>query len=367
MWHAQGFWVQMMIMICFSWTFFEKPRYKLVNNLPLGLINLYVGLHVGYFVFVAGMARKYDTAHFFPYFNLICLLILYHIIIQYINKKQIVQILNILRYVIITTLIVTTLQIFRLTEFMEMLYDGDKFANNPAVGFLGNGTHLSGFLASCTPLFFWKFKREDIFALFLTLLILTYTGTASNDPAISGFIIFTLLWIYYFKKNFHIIVPTMLLLPMFGYIAYRNMPPVFWNTSGRLPLWSNWIKVFMLKPWTGIGLGGINLAYMSKGLKVRHLHLEFFHYLVELGLPILILIVNLVKQIFGLKAENRLELTLKALVIGFLISCCFNFPSHLWLPSTWAMFFYAAFYALKRRGIEDVVETRDSGGGCTLN
>ncbi len=54
------------------------------------------------------------------------------------------------------------------------------------------------------------------------------------------------------------------------------------------------------------------------------------------------------------KAENRLELTLKTIVVGFLVSCFFNYPAHLWLPATWVMFFYAAFYALKNEELINV-------------
>ena len=367
MWHAQGFWVQLMLLVCFSWTFFEKPRYKIIPNKPLGLINLYIGLHVCWFVYMAGTMQKYDTMHFFPYFNLLCLLFLYRFVQQYLDREQIVQILNILRLVIILTLLYTTLQIFRMTQFIKMLYEGDKFANNSAVGFLGNGTHLSGFLGSCVPLFLWKFEREDKLALVLMVLILVFTGTASNDPSISGYVVGFIIWCYFWKKDFYKIVPTLLLVPMFGYLAYKFFPPVFWNTSGRLNIWAPWWKVFMLNPITGIGLGGINMTYRAMEIRARHLHLEYFHYLVELGIPILILLLNLIKKFFNIRAEDRLELTLKALIIGFLVSCCFNYPSHLWLPSTWAMFFYASFYALKKRSIEDVLSPGNPLRNCSSN
>jgi len=75
--------------------------------------------------------------------------------------------------------------------------------------------------------------------------------------------------------------------------------------------------------------------------------MEFFQYLLEIGLIGFILIINLVKSFIEVKIEDRLELVLKSMVVGFLISCCFNYPSHLWLPATRAIASYASLMVLK--------------------
>jgi len=75
----------------------------------------------------------------------------------------------------------------------------------------------------------------------------------------------------------------------------------------------------------------------------RHVHMEYLQYAVEAGLIGLVLIMNVINSFFNKVATNKTELCLKACVLGFLVSCCFNYPTRLWLPALWAMFFYSAF------------------------
>ncbi|MBU2062702.1 MAG: hypothetical protein KKH44_12755, partial [Bacteroidetes bacterium] len=66
-----------------------------------------------------------------------------------------------------------------------------------------------------------------------------------------------------------------------------------------------------------------------------------------IGIIGLVLIFNVIKEFFDFKKEDNTVLILQAIVLGFLISCLFNFPAHLWLPSTYAMFAYASLNAIK--------------------
>ena len=98
---------------------------------------------------------------------------------------------------------------------------------------------------------------------------------------------------------------------------------------------------------TGSGLGTVQQAFRRIELRADHLHMEYFWVVFEIGIIGIILVINLIKEFFSIKAENKTELTLKAVVLGFLVSCCFNFPAHLWLPATWAMACYSMFYTIK--------------------
>ena len=351
LWLSHGLWVQTGIMIAFSYSFIEKPI-RSVKNFPLGLLHLWIGLFTAFICLQTQYDNKYDIKHFFPYFNFLCLLLLYKFITEYLTRKDIEKILVWLRYVILITMGMCVLQKFGLAQYFEMLYLDNlpmlKNHNNPVVGFLGNGTHLSGFLASCSPLFQWKSKREDWLALTLLFLLLFSLGTTLGDPAVSGFIILFILIFYFYKSNkiflyYYVsffIVSLILILP--------HVSDKFFNTQGRVGYWKYYFTIFQKMPISGIGLGTMSMMFKKTPFpELQKLHMEYFQYLLELGIIGFVLILNVIKRFLEVKTEDKTELVLKAMVIGFLISCCFNYPSHLWLPSTFAVFSYASLMALK--------------------
>ena len=67
-WLAQGLFVQVMIGLCFTATFFEKPRNRIPNK-PLGLVHGWIMLTTAYFFYLGIVQGKYDIMVFFPYFN----------------------------------------------------------------------------------------------------------------------------------------------------------------------------------------------------------------------------------------------------------------------------------------------------------
>ena len=357
-WHAQGIFAQGMILIALSWSFFEKPKRLLVKNVPLGLLNLWIGIQTLYICYLSQVNSKYDVKHFFLYFNFLCLLILYNLIVQYLNKDNIIKILGYLRYVVIITLFTCVLQRFNLSQFFKLLIDMEGtpeaywLHNNPVIGFIGNGTHLSGFLACTIPIFLWHGKREDYLALILMGLILCQAGTTIGDPSISGFAIAFVVWIYLIKRNKLALVWTGLLAIVGFFIVKDFLPNNFFGGSGRLSIYGYYLKVFAKQPVTGLGLGTVNIIYTySPFPQARHVHMEYLQYGVETGIIGLVLIGNLVNDFFHKVAIDKVSLCLKACVLGFLVSCCFNYPSHLWLPATWAFSFYAFFISINRKEI----------------
>lgn len=348
-WLAQGLWVQGTLGIMLSFSFFLRPKFVQKMNIPLGLLHLWVMLVTLYFCYQSQSKGMYEMKKFLPYFNFLCIILLYKFITEYLTKENIILIMKYLRYTVIATLFMTVLQILNIAQFYKLLTNHHTH-NNIVTGFIGNGTHLSGFLASCIPLFLWKCKREDWLCLILMLIVLCFCGTTIGDPAISGFIIFALIWLFYFKKNYVVLFSTIICFGCISYYAIPYLPSNFLGFNGRVSAWKPFWEIFKHYPITGTGLGSVAITSAKMGKpEFQHMHMEYFHYGYELGLIGLALIINLINNFVRDKAETKEQLVLKSMVVGFLLSSCFNYPSHLWLPVTWVIFAYSGFQVLKRR------------------
>lgn len=348
LWHAQGLWVQVSILCLFSYSFFENPKTVLVKNRPLGLMHFWVGSLTAYICFVHLQQGKYNIQNFYPYFNFLCLIVFYRLIVQYLSLVQIKKILGYLRYVVILTLVVCGLQQLNLSQFFKLTTDHHTL-NNLVTGFIGNGTHLSGFLGMCVPLFLIGKRRENVLTLILMALILCFAGTTKGEPSISGFIIgFIILSAYWIKRDKRTIIYLVLLVVVMLPIVFGYREKLF-AFNGRIGMWVYYWGAFINNsPVTGLGLGKINQVYeMTPFQGARHLHLEYFHFLLETGIIGFVLIINMIKGFFNSKSRGETQFILKLIVLGFCLSCLFNFPAHLWLPSTIVMFCYASFYAIK--------------------
>ena len=354
-WHAQGIWVQGCIAILFSCSLFLKGASN-VRNIPLGIMHLWVALFTLYICFNAQVEGRYNLSTFLPYFNFLCLLIFYKIIVEYLKYDSIEKILGWMRWAILATLFMCVLQKLGLSQFFQ-LFDAvnaneAKYNNNIVVGFLGNGTHLSGFLASSIPLFLLEKKRENVLALILLGLVLTQTGSTVGDPSLSGFVVAGVIAIaftfWHSKRNGWIVLGCAICCML---IAFSCMPKSFWSFNGRLDIWAFYIEKFKtFFPLTGFGLGKVNEIYeLTPFPKARHLHLEYLHFAVELGLIFIVCLIACIKDFFAIETYTKTHFLLKLMVLGFLVSCLFNYPAHLWLPATWCMFAYASAYAIKEQ------------------
>ena len=183
------------------------------------------------------------------------------------------------------------------------------------------------------------------------VLVLLHTGTTIGDPSISGFVVITILFFYFFKHDKRAMMLLAALIGLFV-IAIPHIPTIFFKPQGRLPVWAAYWPYFKQYAVTGTGLGSVRLVhntiYKPLGGEVTQLHLEYYQFAFELGLVGLGLILNLIYSFFRKIAEDKLQLALKAMVIGFLLSCFFNFPAHLWLPSIWTGFAYAGFITIRK-------------------
>ena len=395
MWTAQGLWVQMCSVAILSYMFFEKKKYT-VSNSSLALMFAwlsYITFYRVYKSYTGGLHEKmqqlFERQEFLtkevaqyvqlfkvvqnviytlaPYLNFFCLLIIYLAITEYLSRVEIKKIMVVMKYTIIFTLLTCVLQKFFLTgntaaQFFRLLIkqsNFNEFHNNLVTGFLSNGTHLSGFLASCAPLFFWRMKRVDVLSLILMVIILWSCSTTIGDPSISGYVILALSFLFFYKTK-KLIIPLIILFWGVICLAGEYLPPQFWSFHGRFDTWQRWWPIFMKLPMTGHGLGTVNilskdlansqlhLGVAAMNVTTRHLHLEYFQVMVETGVIGLCFVLNMVHKFFITYAQDRTELALKTMVFGFLLSCLFTYPAHLWLPSSWAMITYASFVALRR-------------------
>jgi O-antigen ligase len=203
-----------------------------------------------------------------------------------------------------------------------------------------------------SPLLLFERKRENVFILIFLTIILCISGQNINDIPLSGFVILLGVLLYFFKnKIFVITMLTSLGLGIFFF--WQKLPQDFFASSGRLNWWAEYYKYFHALPVTGNGLGIVNIVCkLTPFTELRHLHNEPYQILVELGIIGFVLIIWLVHDFFKRVAEDRLELTLKALILGFLVSCCFQYTAHLWLPTILTTFFYASFIVLKEKNYD---------------
>ena len=352
-WHCQGIFAQTVIMIAFAWSFVETSKVKTIKNYPLFFLILWTGLQTAYICWQSQIKGSYDVKHFLPYFNFICLLVFYQLVVQYLNRTHIEKILTFMKYVVIVTLFMCVLQKFGLAQFFEILKDnfGRKereiawMLNNPVSGFLANGTHLSGFLASTVPILLWKGKREDLLALILLALVLMDCGTTIGMPSIAGPLVFLCVCVYWFKNKW---LTGLAVVCLIGSVIGHFSGVSFFSATGRLGIWEYYWNVFSKMFITGLGLGTVNILYPHSPFPgARHVHLEYLQYGVEIGVIGLICILGMVNQFFHMVARDKTELCLKACILGFLVTGFLNYPSKLWLVSTWACFWYASLFAIR--------------------
>lgn len=356
-WQAQGAWVQVGILFCLSRSFFENPNTVKLKNKPLGVLHCWVGFYSAYVSYVLHDNKIGIETAIFPYLNFLTLLLLYRFIIEYLDKAKIEIIMDWLRRVIIFTLFICVLQRFGLSgKNFYLIMEGHGWLNNMVSGFIGNGTHLSGFLAMCVPLFLFKITRENILALILMALVMLYTSTTKNDPAISGYIIAaSIILMYQFKTNPKYSVFTIAGIVFVVFCVWIGLDDIslkkLLSDNARFEIWGYYWGVFSSPESltiTGLGPGKIwRIFKMTPYPQAMHLHLEYFQFLVEYGWLGLILICYLIKDFFERPILNRTQLMLFLIVFGFLISCFFTYPAHLWLVSTTAMFAYASFMAIE--------------------
>ena len=342
LWHGQGHFFQIGLLLIFCWSFFEKPRCVQVVNRPLGVFALWAGLTTSYLWFRAfADTQHYAIKIFLPFFNFLCFALFYKLSIEYLNKDKIVKILHWFRYGVVILLFYCVLQYFKLDEFLAGLSGKDEL-----VGTLGNSSHLAGYLAIIQPIFFEK-KLFNILALVLLWLIILLANSASGVLVGLAVIIF---YLFMRKSKTCALSGLVSVSGIMAIILYKN--PEFFSFSYRFEVWKLAFESFKGKAITGFGLGGFGL--MKYDLKNpasywRHAHNEYFQGGFELGLVGLGLILWCIWEYFRMFKTSKTDLTIKLAVmfLGFCLLSLFSFPAHLWLIAVVGMFSYSWLYVLK--------------------
>ena len=212
-WHAEGHFFQMGLLILFCASFFQKPN-NWVSNKPLAYFLAWAGLVTGsIWIEVVAQTQKYPIKIFLPFFNLLCFVLFYKLSVEYLNREKIEKILRWLPYSILGVLFLCVLQKLNLDQFFKPL----SVKSDELVGTIGNTSHLAGYLTLCQPLFF---NRGFFGHLSLILLWIVLFLCNSASGIIVGIIVL-LFWLLMKKKYLWSLIGN-------AYNSQRLYPFVLW-------------------------------------------------------------------------------------------------------------------------------------------
>ena len=339
-WHSQGQFVQVGILILFCYSFFEKPKYVQVLNKPLGSFIAWAGLITAYsWITVFSKTQHYPMKIFMPFFNLLCLVWFYKLIVEYLDNTSIERILKWLKYSVIFLLFYCVLQYLKLDEFLKGINNtGDRL-----VGTIGNSMHLAGFLAILQPLFFKK-SRENILCLILLWLLILLTGSATGLVTGIGVALF---WLWFKNRKVAWIATGLSVISLVGlYLVKRS----FFFNSDRFRVWGLVCKAIKNKFITGFGLGTYGLSGIGDtSIHWQHVHNEYLQVIFEIGIIGLVLILWCIWDYFRKFNSLKTDLTIRlaSIFFGFCLLSGVMFVAHLFLTSVIAMFSFASLYSIR--------------------
>jgi O-antigen ligase len=338
-WHATGQFVQVGILILFSYSFFNKPKYIKSINKPLGSFIAWSGLITAYgWITVFSKTQHYPVKIFMPFFNLLCIILLYKLIIEYLDSISIEKILKWLRFSVIILLFYCVLQYLKLDEF----FSGINNTDDQLVGTIGNSMHLAGLLAILQPLFFKK-NIENILSLVLLWLLILFTGSATGLVAGIAVILF---WLWFKNRKLAIIVS---LISFGSLVSLYSIKSSFFFNNSRFNIWIETLYIIKKHFITGFGLGTFGVQNIKRGaITWQHLHNDYYQVVFELGLIGLILVIWCIWDYFKkfISLKNDLTIKLASIFFGFCLLCGVTFFSHLWQTAVIGMFSYASIYCL---------------------
>lgn len=353
-WSAQALWSQLSGLLMFGLAFINKPE-RFVVNKPFGLFLIWAGFNTAGLIYFNLNNSQYDLmSTFLIFYNVITFYFIYNSIVNFLKVEHVNKVLNVIRWIVILNVSICILQYFDLDQFFRLTYVGNKNLNNIVSGFTSQPTMFAGFLAMMTPLFLCRNKRQDCLFLALIWVILAfYTGTTFGDPSSSGILTGVVSMLSYFmythKEKCKVIFLS--LIPIIG--IYFLIPPQIRQgleyNNGRFELWSFYYNLFHSMPITGAGFNIVNAISLSTPYpEATHLHFEIFELAFTLGIIGLIIFLYGLQEFFSIKTDyKKEEAVIKSVMIGFLVSSCFNYPAHLWIIMGYICFFYAALFVLK--------------------
>lgn len=341
LWHGTGQFIQVGILALFCYSFIEKPNPVKIKNIALASFLLWAGVITSYYwINIFSTTKHYPIKLFFPFFNLLCLVLFYKIIVEYLDSGRLEKIIKYFRYSAMLLLVYCFLQMVSLDQFLRGL---DVPEIDRVVGTIGNQSHLAGLLAIVQPIFFNK-RLEDIFSLILLWIILISLGSASGLVCGIAVVIF---WLFFKNRKAGIIamiIAVMLLTYIF--IRYNS----FFAANGRYEIWVKIFGIFKNKAITGSGLGAFGALQLKNNAGIwQHLHNEYYQIAFELGIVGLVLLLWCIFDYFKsmINIKSGLSIKLGSIFFGFCLLGLFTFNAHLWQISMLGMLSYAGIYVIK--------------------
>ena len=341
-WHIQGYFAQLLILILYSFHLYSKSKPFAILFLWAGIMTLFYCITTQIFM------NQLPILLFLPFFNLVCIAVLFDIITKYAKKETYNTVLKWYPIILVIISIYAILQKLNLDQFFTYFYNPQISKDSipqvdQVVGTIGNPMHFSHYLAICLPMVFcWKSEFRNTLIMFILLAIIL-TGT------LSGLVIALLLIVFYsfYYKLFSIREICLFLILIVLFLLYKKPGLNLASDSGRFIVWKQYIEVFKEKPITGWGIGIIN-AFAGRANTVfggwRHLHNEFYHFTIELGLVGLGIIIWGIVDYFKYFKKDPVGLSINCVFVGFLLCALFGFPAHLWMLSTLGLMAYSYNY-----------------------
>lgn len=346
LWHAQGHFFQVGLLIIFCLSFFEKPKNIQILNKSLGIFTLWIGLITSYWWFIIfTKTQHYPLKIFLPFFNWLCFIWFYKLCLEYLNVKKIEEILKWFRYSIILLLFFCVLQHFNLDEFFKSI-DPAAVKGDTLVGTIGNPSHLAGYLAIIQPIYFKK-NLTNILSLILLWMIILLTNSASG--VVIGLMI-VLFWLFMQKNKIWALLGSIGVLGIISFIIIKFID--FFTFSGRIKLWQFAFKTFQNRLITGSGLGSFGIQDLELGGgHWRHTHCEPYQLIIEVGIIGFIFILWGIWEYFRIFKTIKTELTIKlaSIFFGFCLLSLVTFSAHLWQMAIIGMMGYSFLYVIKNK------------------
>ena len=342
-WVSHGTYFQFGILCLFSYTLFNSPKSK-VSNIPLTSLFLWLGLITMLWWNMEIVAtNQYNFIIFMPFFNLLCFILFYKAIVEYLNEVDIDRILRWLSYVVGIMAVYGILQQLNLDQFHK--HFNTVGIPDAVVGTIGNPIHFASWLSICLPILYYAKTKFRTLFIILTWIVLLLTGSLSG---IGVAILITLFYNAFFGRFKQCLLAFIILgsLSFIGLCLKGFNWTLFLSNSGRFEFWKSLYSIFAQNPIVGGGFGKI----LSLGNHWKHVHNEPYQIAIEGGLIGLGLavwcIVEYFKKFIQLE-KSKLSICLCSMFVAFLLLSMVNFTCHLYLTGILGLFAYAGIYCIK--------------------
>jgi len=346
LWNAQATWAQVWVILLFSLMLMQGQVRRLPKNKPLAAWFLWTCV---FFMFV--WTKMIMEKHVYP-LNLlqgmvhVTIIVIFYITAMQWSQRTLEFILKAIAISGVVTLAYCLLQILNLDQLFNSL--GGHSKKDELVGMIGNPSHLGTYLAMLVPIFF--IQKGVVWKFFAVGAILLTCATKSAGAVTALF--FGMLWLAmtYERWAFFILLGLGIFASLFIYANYS----AFFDFNGRLEAWTEFFKIFKIKPITGLGLGFV-MEYSRNPVEVllkwRHVHMEYLQIAIEQGLIGLGIVIWGIVDVFKkalLLQENHIANMLTAIFIIFCVNSFVSYPAHLWTLGSIGLLAYCGIQVIYR-------------------